>query len=138
MYKPMGGSKSRIWSMFIIFTFVAIWHDIELKLLAWGFLNSGFMVVEMIAGKVTDSAAYNSLSFPVRRLLADMSGGIYIMILIGVNLVGYSIGVGGAGSVFEKLLSWDGLQATLVGYVLFSSGVNIMMLLRDYGYTSNL
>ncbi len=138
MYKPMGGSKSRMWSMFIIFTFVAIWHDIELKLLAWGFLNSGFMVVEMIAGKVTDSAAYNSLSFPVRRLLADMSGGIYIMILIGVNLVGYSIGVGGAGSVFEKLLSWDGLQATLVGYVLFSSGVNIMMLLRDYGYTSNL
>ncbi len=53
------------------------------------------MVVETIAGKVTDGAAYNSLSFPVRRLLADMSGGIYIIILTEANLVGYSIGVGG-------------------------------------------
>lgn len=38
--------------MLIVFTFVALWHDISLKLLAWGWLIWIFILPETIATKI--------------------------------------------------------------------------------------
>jgi D-alanyl-lipoteichoic acid acyltransferase DltB (MBOAT superfamily) len=48
MYIPFGGRKFRGASVWIIFLFVAIWHDIEPKLIAWGTLNGLFYLVEVL------------------------------------------------------------------------------------------
>ena len=47
LYIPLGGSQRRIINSFLIFTFVAVWHDIELKLLAWGWLSVFFILPEL-------------------------------------------------------------------------------------------
>lgn len=35
MFIPLGGAKYKVFSLFVIFTFVAIWHDIGWKLITW-------------------------------------------------------------------------------------------------------
>jgi protein-cysteine N-palmitoyltransferase HHAT len=47
LYVPLGGSKYKGLNMFPIFSFVAIWHDIEGRLLAWGWLIALFILPEM-------------------------------------------------------------------------------------------
>jgi hypothetical protein len=48
----LGGSAYRLWNVWPIFTFVAIWHDIELKLLYWGWAISFLMLPEFIGSFV--------------------------------------------------------------------------------------
>ena len=45
MYIPMGASKTRYINVWIIFIFVALWHDINMDLLLFGFGNALTMVV---------------------------------------------------------------------------------------------
>src|SRR5579859_6438599 len=49
IYIPLGGSKRPIINTFAVFTFVAFWHDISLKLLAWGWLVTLFILPEVVA-----------------------------------------------------------------------------------------
>ena len=35
LYIPLGGGKSKVWSIWIIFTFIAIWHDLWWRWVAW-------------------------------------------------------------------------------------------------------
>lgn len=49
IFIPLGGSKpGRQWNIFVVFVFVAFWHDVEPKLFAWGMLNGVFLVLEML------------------------------------------------------------------------------------------
>lgn len=50
--------------MLIVFTFVALWHDISLKLLAWGWLIWIFILPETIATKIfTEKKVSIKISF---------------------------------------------------------------------------
>lgn len=51
LYIPLGGSSHKILNSFVIFTFVAVWHDIQLRMLAWGWLITLFILPEMVATK---------------------------------------------------------------------------------------
>lgn len=53
MYVPLGGTKYALLNTWVIFTFVAVWHDISLTLLAWGWLISLFILPEVIATKLS-------------------------------------------------------------------------------------
>ena len=53
LYVPLGGKKYYILNLFAVFTFVAIWHDIELRLLAWGWLIVLFIVPELVVTKLS-------------------------------------------------------------------------------------
>jgi protein-cysteine N-palmitoyltransferase HHAT len=52
IYIPLGGSNRSIVNTLAVFTFVAFWHDISLKLLAWGWLVTLFILPEVIARMV--------------------------------------------------------------------------------------
>ena len=47
MYGPMGGRNAPLRNAFLVFMFVAMWHDMEWKLLLWGALNSVFFFTEV-------------------------------------------------------------------------------------------
>lgn len=55
IYIPLGGSKNMVLSTVLVFTFVALWHDLSAKLLAWGWLVSLFILPEIVARKVVSS-----------------------------------------------------------------------------------
>jgi len=49
IYIPLGGQHRPIINTLAVFTFVAVWHDISLKLLVWGWLVVLFILPEVIA-----------------------------------------------------------------------------------------
>ena len=55
--------------MWIIFGFVAIWHDLEWKLVLWGLLNAGFFVVEVcVLSFVLQALFITSIRLSVNRV----------------------------------------------------------------------
>lgn len=134
MYKPMGGRGSRVWAVWPIFLFVAIWHDIEMKLLVWGMLNAFFFVLEVLAKKLAATDSFNRLPSAVLRLVCILSGATYILVLVGVNLIGYAgLGVGGTTGMMRKLISWDGLIVVFCTYYFLSVAVAFMSFLQRMG-----
>ena len=49
MYVPLGGSAWRAANVWPIFTFVALWHDLEWRLLAWAWLSCGLIAPELVS-----------------------------------------------------------------------------------------
>lgn len=52
MYIPLGGQKWRLCNVWPIFTFVALWHDLEWHLLRWAWLMALFLAPEMLCKAV--------------------------------------------------------------------------------------
>ena len=48
IYVPIGGRGNGILATILVFTFVALWHDLTFRLLAWGWLISFFILPEML------------------------------------------------------------------------------------------
>ena len=51
LYIPLGGSRRLAATSILIFTFVALWHDLSPRLLAWGWLAALFILPEVVAKK---------------------------------------------------------------------------------------
>ncbi|KAA6428329.1 MAG: hypothetical protein FRX49_01925 [Trebouxia sp. A1-2] len=48
MYVPLGGSSTRLLNVWLIFTFVALWHDLEWRLIGWAWLTCVFFTPEIV------------------------------------------------------------------------------------------
>jgi len=136
MYKPLGGRDSRLASVWPIFLFVAIWHDIEMKLFVWGLLNAVFYVIEILAKKYTKSERMRSLPSSIFHTICTLSGATYIIVLVGVNLIGYAVGVGGVTVILNKILTWDGLVVLFVCYYFLCLAVAFMGFLQRLGLST--
>jgi protein-cysteine N-palmitoyltransferase HHAT len=51
IYIPLGGMHRLVATSVLIFTFVALWHDLSPRLLAWGWLVALFILPEVMARK---------------------------------------------------------------------------------------
>ncbi|KAI0926450.1 hypothetical protein AcV5_008909 [Taiwanofungus camphoratus] len=49
IYIPLGGTKNVAVTSILVFSFVALWHDLSFRLLAWGWLASLFILPELLA-----------------------------------------------------------------------------------------
>ena len=92
-----------IGSFLTVFTFVAVWHDINLQLLMWGWLITIFVLPEIIA----------TLVFPARkwkddpnsyRVLCAIGAVINMIGMVAANLVGFAIGMDGLKEMFHKIV----------------------------------
>ncbi|KAI8596147.1 MBOAT-domain-containing protein [Dissophora ornata] len=103
LYVPLGGTRYAMYNIWIVFTFVAIWHDIQLRLLAWGWLISLFILPEIIAGRVFSKQKWGS--WPYYRHLCAFGAVGNILMMIIANLVGFCIGLDGAKRMLSDLFS---------------------------------
>src|SRR5438045_3949897 len=79
MYIPLGGSNTHgrfgiakaVRNYLLVFTFVALWHDISMTLLVWGWLIVLFMLPEALAGYL----------FPRRKWLNHLTAYRYEMLI---------------------------------------------------------
>jgi protein-cysteine N-palmitoyltransferase HHAT len=126
IYIPLGGTQSKVWSVWLIFLFVAIWHDFEIKLISWGALNSLFLVVEAIGKRISKTSTYCSLPHLAQYSLEVISGAAYIFVLVGVNMIGYAVGIGGLTTILTKLNSKEGYLVLSYSYGVLLIGVSIM------------
>lgn len=114
MYIPMGGNKNRLLSIFPIFIFIAVWHDIELHLLWWAMIMCVAFIPEVIVGILIARPQMKWLRVkPYYRYVRAAGGAVGMCVLITANLVGYGTGTRNTSKGLSEALSWE------TGQVLF-------------------
>jgi len=130
IYIPLGGSKYSTYNMLIVFTFVALWHDISLKLLAWGWLIWLFILPETIATKLFTEKKFGDK--PYYRHICAVGGALNLVSMWAANLVGFAIGLDGMKvlliNIFGEL---DGFITFIICFVGIFCAVQVMFEIRE-------
>ncbi|XP_010415032.1 PREDICTED: putative membrane-bound O-acyltransferase C24H6.01c [Camelina sativa] len=132
MYIPLGGSRRKFLNVWVVFTFVAMWHDLEWKLLSWAWLTCLFFMPEMLLKSASNAYKVESAlgEFLLRELKA-LSGAVTITCLMIANLAGYVIGPSGINWLVSSFLKREGVP--VLGGVFFSLyvGTKLMFHIQD-------
>ena len=114
LYVPLGGSGGvgaggpssivrSVFNMLLVFTFVALWHDIQLRLLIWGWLITFFVLPELTATFLFPPKAWSG-SPNLYRIICGVGAVGNILMLMVANLVGFAIGVDGLKGLLHSIL----------------------------------
>ncbi|KAJ6539695.1 MBOAT, membrane-bound O-acyltransferase family-domain-containing protein [Mycena capillaripes] len=101
IYIPMGGRNNTVLNTLLIFTFVALWHDLTFRLLAWGWLVSLFIVPELAASTILPESQYGHK--PWYRHACAAGAVLNMMMMMAANLVGFVLGIDGTKYFVEQL-----------------------------------
>ena len=93
MYIPLGGKKYKFLNTLLIFSFVALWHDLWFKLLLWAWIIYLCLIPEIIIKRYFTNEKrlylHNQVWF---RYLRSWACSIDIILLITANLIGFGFG----------------------------------------------
>ncbi|BFZ64975.1 glycerol transporter [Saitoella coloradoensis] len=130
IYVPLGGSRLPIVNTLAVFTFVALWHDISLRLLAWGWLATLFILPELIASAILSPKKWGS--WPWYRHLCALGGVFNMFMMVCANLVGFVIGLDGLKEMLVGILgSYYGLAFVVITVACLFCAVQIMFETRE-------
>ncbi|KAL5396046.1 hypothetical protein PMIN04_006627 [Paraphaeosphaeria minitans] len=139
LFIPMGGSAApgmagqvrSVVNKLVVFSFIAIWHDIQLRLLMWGWLVTLFVLPEVIAGYVFPAKKWKD-SPDAYRYLCGVGAVGEILLLMVANLVGFALGLDGLKDLVSGIFStWSGLGFLGVACVALFMAVQIMFEWRE-------
>eukprot|EP00924_Labyrinthula_sp_SR-Ha-C_P015857 snap_masked-scaffold_4-processed-gene-11.39-mRNA-1 protein AED:0.11 eAED:0.12 QI:0/-1/0/1/-1/1/1/0/231 len=132
IFIPLGGNRvstiRRVINTILIFAFVAIWHDLEPKLFLWGLLTPLVFIPETIGNYI-----FNKIKGDVYldEAMIILGGGFMILLLMIVNMIGYTVGTDFFQLGFGNLvLSSEGFLFTLLFYSFMCSSAVLMRLSR--------
>ena len=114
VYIPLGGGNTSnqhgsigrirtVCNYAVVFTFVALWHDINLQLLVWGWLITLFVLPEIIGGALFPQRAWSTKP-ETYRVLRGVGAMGNILLMIVANLVGFAVGVDGAKGLLRGIV----------------------------------
>lgn len=124
MYVPLGGSKYAYLNVWPVFTFVAIWHDIQLNLLAWSWLICIFILPELVARKFLKPRLEHS---PYYRHLAAFAATLSVLMMMTANLVGFSVGIDGFKLMLQNIFTKNGIVFIVCTLLTIFSACQIML-----------
>ncbi|CAI8499034.1 unnamed protein product [Pichia kudriavzevii] len=128
IYVPLGGSNHRLLGSLATFSFVAIWHDIELRLLVWGWAIVLFLLPEMIITKVMHPYK-NEWWF---RHACALGAVINIWMMMLANLYGFCLGHDGMVKLLRDMLTtFDGVIFSICSTVCLFIAAQVMFELRE-------
>ena len=116
IYAPLGGASFRTWqssaqsavTYLLVFTFVALWHDIKLRLLIWGWLIVFFMMPEWTAIYLFPKKNWERHPTFYRNICAVGALG-NILMMVSANLIGFAVGVDGMQAIGSGIVQeWSG------------------------------
>ncbi|CAI8493151.1 unnamed protein product [Hanseniaspora opuntiae] len=130
IYIPLGGSKNRLLASFCVFTFVAIWHDIELKLLLWGWMIVLFLIPEIFLSSFVYKMFGHKPKF--YRLLTGAGCVINVWLMMIANIFGFCLGQDGTKKFLNDLLfTTNGLIFFFASSGCLFVAIQIMFELRE-------
>lgn len=138
LFVPLGGSGGRGVSMFrgllntlAVFTFVALWHDISARLLAWGWLIVLFILPELLCTYLFPAKKYKDRP-DFYRWLCGVGAVGNILMMMAANLVGFALGLDGLKQLADELVSglWGWTFLVMACATLFV-GVQVMFEVRE-------
>ncbi|OJI98623.1 hypothetical protein ASPVEDRAFT_80262 [Aspergillus versicolor CBS 583.65] len=150
LYVPLGGGNNRsapasggeshsslfskarqIFNFLVVFTFIALWHDINLRLLMWGWLITLFVLPEVIGTLLFPPRRWRSRPNTYRVICGIGAVGNVLMMMIA-NLVGFALGVDGIKGLLSELLgSYAGLVYLVSACCALFVGVQVMFEIRE-------
>jgi len=130
IYIPLGGKDKPLVNLLAVFTFVALWHDISLRLLMWGWLVSLFVLPETLARLAFPPKKWEDR--PIYRHLCAVGAVFNILMMMTANLVGFCVGLDGVTDLVR------GMFQTTTGLVFFATscvalfiGTQVMFEVRE-------
>jgi hypothetical protein len=126
----MGGATWRLLNVWPIFTFVALWHDVEPQMLSWAWLMA-LIIAPEAAGKWVGAQPWciRDKSGRAFRYAAAAAAAVNMVFLITVNLVGFAFGPEGIRPLLYQVLG----TPAFLPYVMLAvfSGIQLTLALRD-------
>ena len=93
IYLPCGGSKTRMWNIWVVFTYVAIWHDLNLNLLLWAWGICFCLAPEIFVKNYVKKPKFNKYTQThYWKYICAVAGGFYNMWLQFTNTIGFGMG----------------------------------------------
>ncbi|KAI2132908.1 inducible alternative oxidase 2 [Ophidiomyces ophidiicola] len=143
LYVPLGGSRNEqgqntlsskvrgIFNFLVVFTFVALWHDINLRLLMWGWLVTLFVLPEIIASMLFP--AHKWRSEPTKyRIICGIGAVGNILMMMAANLVGFALGLDGLRGLLSGILgSYAGVAYLMGACSAVFVAVQVMFEIRE-------
>lgn len=139
LYIPLGGNRGEglpgkaraVANYLAVFTFIAIWHDIQLRLLMWGWLVTLFVLPEIFAAYLFPARKWRDRPDAYRWLCGVGAVG-EILMLMTANLVGFALGVDGLKDLVKGIVgSWSGWLFLAQACVALFTGVQFMFEWRE-------
>ncbi|KAF8339791.1 MBOAT-domain-containing protein [Cantharellus anzutake] len=133
IYIPLGGGDKRSFGIIpklIVFTFVALWHDLSTQLLAWSWLVVLFIIPEVSCTRLFPESKYDGRSW--YRHVCAVGGALNIIMMMLANLVGFVLGADGVRYLVNQLLhEWEGAKFLLVALPCLFIAVQVMFEYRE-------
>lgn len=129
IYIPLGGSAYSAVTIWPIFTFVAIWHDISLNLLTWSWLICLFILPEVILGWADRQFGWPK-RIPGYRQWWALLAAVNCFIMATANTVGFVAGVNGTEILLATFRSREGLLFAPIMMTVIYAAVNLMFEIR--------
>jgi len=127
---PLGGTQRVVLTSIIVFSFVALWHDLSFRLLAWGWLVTLFILPELAARQVLPPSKF--VSRPWYRHVCALGAVGNILLMMTANLVGFVLGPEGmAYMAHEITTSWAGIRFLLGACGCLFVGTQVMFEYRE-------
>ncbi|SPO02285.1 related to glycerol transporter [Cephalotrichum gorgonifer] len=110
IYGPLGGARfdspraaaRSVMTYVLVFTFVALWHDIQMRLLIWGWLIVLLIVPEMVGRMLFPASRYRDRP-GTYRLLCSVGGVWNVIMMMSANLVGFAVGLDGMKAIIAGI-----------------------------------
>ncbi|KAH7027397.1 MBOAT family protein [Microdochium trichocladiopsis] len=139
IYMPLGGASFKgakeaarsIMTYMLVFTFVALWHDIQMRLLIWGWLVVFFMLPEMMAGALFPKRKWESEP-TTYRMISCVGAVINILMMMAANLVGFAVGVDGLQKIIAGISQdHSGMTFLAAAIIALFCGAQVMFEIRE-------
>ncbi|KAK4188513.1 glycerol uptake protein 1 [Podospora australis] len=139
IYIPLGGTSFRtttdsirsVVTYLTVFTFVALWHDIKLNLLIWGWLIVFFFLPEIAASYLFPRKKWEGRP-TAYRMLCCIGGVANVLMMISANLVGFAVGLDGLQSIISGIFKdYSGLVFLVISCTALFVGIQVMFEIRQ-------
>ena len=133
IYVPLGGKEKKLINSFIIFTFVALWHDLRLNLLLWAWGIYICLIPEIIIKSyfARDNMQYLNDKIWFRYLRAWICS-IVIILMITANLIGFGIGNTELVDALFSILKETTFMRFIQMSIFYAPFTFFMFFIRDY------
>ncbi|KAF8193374.1 glycerol transporter [Pholiota molesta] len=130
IYVPLGGAKNVLLNTLLVFSFVALWHDLSFRLLAWGWLVSLFIAPELLATYLLPASRYGGFAW--YRHVCALGAVVNMCMMMAANLVGFVMGTDGVRFLVSQLFgTWEGLRFMVPCACVMFIGVQLMFEYRE-------
>ena len=144
VYRPLLGAKAssvrRLAATGVVFAFVALWHDARPKLFVWGLVNFVLVGLERVVGVEARARRVVERAGPPAWDTVGVCalGAGNIVLLIGGNVVGYAVGVGGATTLLSGVFGPGAVgAAALAAWVVLGAGTFAALAVRRVEFFSS-